>query len=222
MPRSNNNQQTSGYGFFSRAYQRLAQSIGLKHIEPIRNLPISESQAAVNTVVESILQISSPETHLSSMPGSTQSDTWGSSFFFINRNTPNYSRRNDGRTAALWRWWSEADRQNSEQQLAVPMVPSNASKLDNYPEVVIPDDFKCVISYEIMTNPVYDPKYPQQKFDLHVISLWLNENKIHPCSRTPLSLEDLESDKPLKSRIDNFVNKTLRQQQLSAVLRWFF
>jgi len=102
-------------------------------------------------------------------------------------------------------------------QLAVRDSELNAGKLEPYPDVAIPDEFRCLISHDMMTVPVYDRRHPDHKFDLLVIRWWLNEEKQeNPYTRQPLQESDLVVDEVLKARIDEFVADTLRDQHQST------
>jgi hypothetical protein len=57
-----------------------------------------------------------------------------------------------------------------------------------------------------MTNPVYDPAFPQQKYDLLTIQHWLKGHHTNPTTRTPHSPENLVRDHELKDRIDYFMS----------------
>ena len=96
-------------------------------------------------------------------------------------------------------------------ELALNEADSNEFKLRDCLDLEIPYDFKCTISHEIMTNPVYDPAFPQKKYDLLVIRAWLKDNNTNPYTRTPLCMDDLVYDEVLKVQIDDFVNDTLTQ-----------
>jgi hypothetical protein len=72
-----------------------------------------------------------------------------------------------------------------------------------------------------MTNPAYDPRCPQQKFDLLVIRQWLDNPpndpitgeplpSTHPVTRAPLKFSELVYDEALKERIDAFVARSLQ------------
>jgi hypothetical protein len=109
-------------------------------------------------------------------------------------------------------WWAHGGRSKMESELACPLASLNSTRLENYADLVIDLDFICGISLEIMTNPVYDPAFPNQKYDLLVIREWLKEQPTNPCTRTPLSTENLVYDELLKERIDQFVNSVLAQR----------
>lgn len=83
---------------------------------------------------------------------------------------------------------------------------SNAYKLNeiNYTEEIL-EKFECAIMKEIMTNPVYDPKHPQYKFERLAILGALQNKKENPFTRTPLTKDDLVDDVDLKNEINEFV-----------------
>lgn len=113
-------------------------------------------------------------------------------------------------------WWKQIRLERRNAQFAVAVtLPENelyARKLEQLPDVDVDNDFICGISQEIMTNPVYDPAFPQQKYDLLVLDLWLRDHETNPITRTPLLTENLVYDEVLKSRIDEFMKETLSAQ----------
>lgn len=110
-----------------------------------------------------------------------------------------------------YRWWQETRRrQSTPGEVAVLDKDRNAEKLALLPDLEIPEDFICGISREIMTNPVYDRRCPQQKFDLLVIKEWLKDHPSHPMTRQPLQLSELVYDEALKERINAFVASALQ------------
>lgn len=108
-------------------------------------------------------------------------------------------------------WRANFRQSTADSELAVAIESLNSTKLANYPDLEIDDEFICAISREIMTNPVYDPNYPQQKYDLLVIREWLKEHPTNPMTRTELSLDSLVYDEGLKQRIDDFVDSVTSQ-----------
>jgi len=104
------------------------------------------------------------------------------------------------------RWYDARRRSVVAQDLSIPLESLNATRLKDYSDLEIDDDFICRISLEIMTNPVYDPAFPQQKYDLLVIQHWLKGHHTNPITRTPLSPENLVRDDELKDRIDCFMS----------------
>jgi hypothetical protein len=139
-------------------------------------------------------------------------------------------RREQNEAELRWQEWFRAQREEEALrqsqldderanglQLAARDSETNAGKLDPYPDVEIPVEFRCLISHAIMTVPVYDPRCPQHKFDLLVIRWWLNEEKQeNPYTRQPLQESELVVDEALKARIDEFVADTLRAQHHST------
>lgn len=117
--------------------------------------------------------------------------------------------------AELAVWRRNLRRQWRTEQFAAAVTvldeELNATKLENYPDLEVDDDFICGISQEIMTNPVYDPAFPQQKYDLLVIELWLHEHETNPYTRTSLLTENLVYDEALKLRIDRFMSETFQE-----------
>lgn len=105
----------------------------------------------------------------------------------------------------------------------ISTVKSNAEKLDD----LVPDhDFSennltsaeekvqfekycCAISSKIMTEPVYDPKFPQYQFEKADILRWLNIKQEHPFTKTPLKPTDLKHNIKLDLEIAKFVTATV-------------
>jgi len=113
--------------------------------------------------------------------------------------------------AELAVWWRNCRRQRRDEQFSASVTVLDeelyAAKLEHYPDLEVDADFICGISQEIMTNPVYDPAFPQQKYDLLVIELWLHGHETNPCTRTSLLTENLVYDDALKLRIDRFMKE---------------
>ena len=122
--------------------------------------------------------------------------------------------------AELAVWWKRFRRQRRDETFATAVAVLDtelyATQLEHYPDVKIDADFICGISQDIMTNPVYDPAYPQQKYDLLVIESWLREHETNPCTRTPLLAEKLVYDEELKLRIDRFMTDTIQHTSSSS------
>jgi len=104
---------------------------------------------------------------------------------------------------------------------------SNASRLEaiNFDSKNVPEEYKCIISQEIMTYPVYAPNTPEApklqeaKFDDFCISSWSKETKTHPTSRTFLTPDMLIPDKKLKKEIDDFVNNREKKYNSAKTLQ---
>jgi hypothetical protein len=62
-----------------------------------------------------------------------------------------------------------------------------------------------VVRRTIMTNPVYDPRSPEHKFEKKTIRGYLRHTRFHPYTKMPLTMEDLQLDQPLQSKIKRFV-----------------
>ena len=102
-------------------------------------------------------------------------------------------------------WW----RQLHSAALPDPENFRNSSKLAGYPDLEIPEEFICAITHQIMTDPVYDPNFPQQRYDRYALERWLVDHPTNPLTRTPLATTDLVADKVLQTRIDEFVASAL-------------
>ena len=110
--------------------------------------------------------------------------------------------------AEAYHWWWH--HQNSFPALPDPEDFRNSSKLAGNPNLDIPEAFICAITREIMTTPVYDPNFPQQRYDRDTIERWLTDHPTNPCTRSPLTVANLVADDDLKARIDEFVANALQ------------
>ncbi len=109
--------------------------------------------------------------------------------------TPSNTRSHPPANPKQWR------RDWKQQALPDPEQFLHSTRLAAYPDLEIPLKYKCAISLDIMTTPVYDKRCPQQKFELSVIKTWLAEFPTHPVTRQPLSEADLVVDTPLQKDI---------------------
>jgi len=82
---------------------------------------------------------------------------------------------------------------------------NNAQKLERLNVPSIPNDKCCIITGEIMTDPVYSEE-KSDRFERLAILQWLEKRNIHPCTNQPLYAADLKRDFPLKLAIDKFTN----------------
>lgn len=100
---------------------------------------------------------------------------------------------------------------NNPNVIPNPPKGENADKLAgiNF-QGEIPEEFCCLLSSEIMTDPVYDPRCSQYKFEKSWITHWLLKNSTHPCTRDGLTSSGLRSDSELKGRINEFVAQQLQ------------
>ena len=134
----------------------------------------------------------------------------------ILRNSPSFYQRNTPHryeygNPDFFRWWTRAETQSRYQQLfaqevALRREDLNASKLEEYTNLTVPDEFICPLSGEVMTTPVYDPNFPANpRCDVLVMKTWLDEHGTNPFNRHILLTQDLVCDEILKEQIDNFV-----------------
>lgn len=110
-------------------------------------------------------------------------------------------------------WWADSATQQRYRQtcseVAVREEDSNAGKLKAY-NIEIPEELLCPLSGEIMTTPVYDPRFPQHpRCELLVLKTWLDEKHTNPFNREALEIRDIVCDEELKQRIDDFVNSAI-------------
>ncbi|WP_133129417.1 U-box domain-containing protein [Legionella yabuuchiae] len=105
-----------------------------------------------------------------------------------------------------YHWWC---RQEPLLSLPDPEDFRNSSKLAGNTNLDIPEEFICAITHQIMTEPVYDRNFPQQRYDRHAIERWLSDHSTNPYTRTQLTTENLIADDGLKERIDEFVANVL-------------
>ena len=69
----------------------------------------------------------------------------------------------------------------------------------------IPPEMCCLITCDIMTTPVFDPRNPDQKFEKLAILAALRHKSENPYTREPLDALGLVEDDELKKCIDSFV-----------------
>jgi hypothetical protein len=97
--------------------------------------------------------------------------------------------------------------------LGVKLWGANYQKLkDINPDTCVPEKYCCSLSATIMTNPVYDPKHPQYKFEKDWILRALQTKLENPFTRTPLVPNDLVDDTDLKAKIDSFLEEEKKKQ----------
>lgn len=92
-----------------------------------------------------------------------------------------------------------------------PSAGSNFKKLEDIGCTDIPEEYCCQISCAIMSNPVYDPKHAELKFEKEWILRALEEKPENPFTRTPLSAADLKEDLELKDEITAFVEEKISE-----------
>lgn len=72
--------------------------------------------------------------------------------------------------------------------------------------IKIRKEFQCSLTKLVMINPVYAKDSPEIKFERSQILHWIKQNGIHPHTKKPLTMEDLQADNELKEKIISFVN----------------
>ncbi len=91
------------------------------------------------------------------------------------------------------------------------VLNSNQEQLENYPGI-IPEEYLCQLSFEIMTDPVFDPRVPHIKFERGSIERALAIKNENPYTRQPLTHEELIPDTELKDQIKTFVDEITHQE----------
>lgn len=90
----------------------------------------------------------------------------------------------------------------------------NARKLNDLQfSEEIPEAYQCSLTNEIMTDPVYDPRHPGQKFERISIDIALDEKQENPFNRQPLTKAELILDEALKETIHTFVDSIAKARQ---------
>jgi hypothetical protein len=98
----------------------------------------------------------------------------------------------------------------------LPAPGINAEKLSGL-ELNIPYEFRCPLSCEIMTNPVYVNAYPEHRFERDWIERHLRQKNFNPLNKSPLSLSELSDDTALKNQIDAYVEEQLQHVAMPAI-----
>lgn len=74
----------------------------------------------------------------------------------------------------------------------------------------IPTQFRCAISLEIMTDPVFVINQPEHRFERSYIVKHLKKNQYNPLNRDDLSLEDLQEDVTVRNQIEQYIEEQLK------------
>ncbi|MDF1678861.1 MAG: hypothetical protein P1U32_09230, partial [Legionellaceae bacterium] len=107
---------------------------------------------------------------------------------------------------------------------AIPPVSTNQQKLDacNFSENDLTqaektqyEKYCCALSGEVMSDPVYDPDFPQYQFERSWILRSLENKKEHPFIRTPLTQDKLVVNTTLKNTIDLYVDEVVSTKGLN-------
>ena len=80
---------------------------------------------------------------------------------------------------------------------------------------VIPQEFICPITMDIMKDPVSGNQ--GEVFERSAITEWVTEHKCSPITRQPLELSDLRPNLPLRSIIEDITKQRAQFQQKSTV-----
>jgi hypothetical protein len=73
---------------------------------------------------------------------------------------------------------------------------------------------------KIMTDPVFDPRFPQFNFEKSEILRWLRIKQEHPFNRTALRSDQLVHNVTLKQDINKFVDDTVGLEVASEVTQF--
>lgn len=106
------------------------------------------------------------------------------------------------------------DQSTSTKPIALPSAGSNADALQaiGYAEP-LNEKYVCMLSGDIMSEPVYDKAHPDIKFEKNWILRSLETKAENPFTRTALTSTDLIADIPLKQEIDAFVTNIVANHQ---------
>lgn len=101
----------------------------------------------------------------------------------------------------------------SDTSRAQPIDPSahvgeNARNLADDSDV--PERFLCIITGQIMTTPVYDPRNPNQCFEKEAIEKSLSMKAENPCNRQPLVGSQLVVNEGLQGEISDWMGEALK------------
>ncbi len=97
---------------------------------------------------------------------------------------------------------------HSVQATTLPAQSKNAkalSEIAGFDCNDIPDHLCCLLSREIMDDPVFDPNHPAYKFERAWIEKRLVDKQENPFTRTHLLQVNLVSDNELKTKINLFM-----------------
>ena len=76
-----------------------------------------------------------------------------------------------------------------------------ASVLRSHSDEGFPEEFQCLLSYEIMTDPVMTLN--GNTYERVAIEEWINRNGTCPMTREPLSISDLRPNRTLRDMIES-------------------
>ena len=77
------------------------------------------------------------------------------------------------------------------------------AKQNSDKEIYVPDDFYCPISGCIMENPYSDPE--GNTYEESFIKEWLTNKQESPMTRTPLTIDQLQENIPMKKSIESII-----------------
>ncbi|PJD95450.1 MAG: hypothetical protein CK426_04345 [Legionella sp.] len=98
---------------------------------------------------------------------------------------------------------------------ANPQEGINNFKLEeiNY-QGSIPENYRCPLSYCIMSNPVFVASHPNQRYERSWIVHHIAKSHNNPLTREPLNVSQLVEDSQLKEEIDAFVEMQINASRL--------
>lgn len=86
---------------------------------------------------------------------------------------------------------------------------NNASELDPAESDRLPENMCCMITGEVMTDPVYSDE-KSARFERLALLRWLEKRRSHPCTNQPLDISELKRDFSLKRDIDKFIKYEIK------------
>lgn len=117
-----------------------------------------------------------------------------------------------------------------EEAEATPLIPHPEQKLINNAResgIQIPEQFECILSGEVMAEPIYNPAIVAEnapRYERSVLNQWLHVDSQRnrgtardPITRQPITINQYQNDLELKERISNFL-ENLRTQTASRRL----
>lgn len=82
------------------------------------------------------------------------------------------------------------------------LTPRTSALLET---VALPEDLKCIVSHDLMWDPVRAPD--GYTYDRLPIEKWLAQRGVSPITRAPMRIEDLRPDAEMRARVAEFLEK---------------
>ncbi len=77
----------------------------------------------------------------------------------------------------------------------------------NFPDELVPEDYTCLLTGEIMDNPCFDKRVKHDVFEKNSLLKGINAKKQNPYTKQPMTVDDIETDTKLQAKINGFVEK---------------